>query len=143
MKRLYLAVITIISVGCVSNLINSSKKNPKHFLTDGKCKFWDASVGYDLLFYEVSSKVIKYSYDKNTGQRKVVDFNDFIIDFFYWDLKFDTLFIRPSLQVYPSKFVVLHLSEDSLVLLDLKKSWGVDTLFYKKSKDQTTFPIKE
>jgi hypothetical protein len=144
MKAIYFAVI-IACGACISNRNNSLKENQDFFLSAGNYKFWDSSVGYNLLFYKDSSKVIEFFYEKNSGKRISANYGDFMVDFFYWELNNDTLYIRPSPEVFPQKFLVLYISEDSLALFDFKKSWGwgSDTLYFKKSKDQTMFPIKQ
>jgi len=94
-------------------------------------KIWDVNVGHNIIFYR---KGFFLEFDYKNGKRKLADYGDYIADTIGFHLKKDTLIT--GLQ---QKSVILKITEDTLMIKDTERVWGVDTLLYIKSKKSDCF----
>lgn len=123
--------------------VNRNKRfdNPiyKKILTNDSIKYWDALWGYGWCVGNDSSLLeYTYSYD---DKRIFVDYNDIFVDSIKWKIKEDTL-IKVFGLCTSYKYKIIKLTMDTLIVLDMRREWLRDTLFFTKSSDQISLPIE-
>lgn len=127
-----------IVIICLFPFCNTIKKKPSiqkgqiSELCGKNYKIWDAKIGNNLVFYR-KGYLIEFNYEN--GRRIITNHGDFLIDTIGYFIKGDTL-----ITDLKQSCVLLKITEDTLILKDLTKVWGVDTLFYLKSKNQSQTP---
>lgn len=70
------------------------------------------------------------------GKREFVSYGDYVIDTVKYEIKGDTL-----MTALGQKYIILKINDTNLVMKDITRIWGVDTLKFVKSKDQKSYPM--
>jgi len=114
---------------------NNSFPTKIKFLTNDSCKYWDAHffnnekiVGECMVLYK-NYLINEYGYNIKK-ERVFADYGDIEMGSMQWSINYDTLFVGNY------KHKIIKLSKDTLILVDISKRFGRDTLFYYPSKNQ-------
>jgi hypothetical protein len=82
------------------------------------------------------STFIEYVYtSKKENKISRPDYGDVIVNKMKWKCKQDTLYLQYSLD-YTVSYPIIKLTSKELVVKDIKRAWGRDTLFFTIAKDQ-------
>lgn len=106
-------------------------------LSSNKYKLWDAKYGYNWIFKK-DRTFIEFMYD-NERRLKKVPTTDVILDNLSWSCNNDTIFIAYSPKII-FKYPIIKLNKSLLIVKDLQKSWGRDTLIFNIAKIQNVLP---
>lgn len=104
--------------------------------------FWDANVGYSWAINKQDSTILEYQYNYE-NKRILVNYHWGTNTPRKYFIRHDTLFLN-VLPKYEVKYHLFSISEESIGVIDINRRWGMsaDTIWYHKSDDQITCPIR-
>jgi hypothetical protein len=125
---------------CISLASCHQSSKPSNNLSvlcgDSNYKIWNAQVGRGIIFYKEG---YLREFDTIDNKRVYATYGDVLMDTVAFELHGDTLKIPDLGQVC----MLLKKTNDTLVLRDLTKIWGVDTLRYFRSSKQKDLPVEK
>lgn len=136
MKIISNLCFTIFIVTCLvfpTSFSENRKRDCIRLLASNNFKLWDAKCGNNWLF--MKNRVFmecEYSDDK---QLKKVTIPDVIVNEMNWSCKNDTIYIYYAPQIV-YKYPIIRLNEKQLIVKDLNKHWGRDTLVFYRANSQ-------
>lgn len=136
MKRAIILVLVPISFLLASSTDHKKACSCHSTLTNNQTKYWDAKAGYNWLF-NTDSTFEEFVYTSSTRDSITKpDRGDVIISGKRkWSCSGDTLYMYYSYN-YIVKYPIVKLSNKELIVLDLSKAWGWDTLHFSPAKNQ-------
>ncbi len=135
MKKNFILIILLVSTPLFLLSLSACTKKIK-------LGFWETKGGGNCLYFDSDTTVLLYQFDEN-NKRVEVGFKDVIFEQLYWEIKSDSLYIKPNKYSNVSllKYKIIFVDESDLRLIKVNET-TLDTRFidYKYSKDQTSMP---
>jgi len=114
-----------------------STRTLNSYLTANNVKYWDAKVGYSWRFTVADTSIIEYHYKESNRIR--ANYGDVLITNLKWKISKGYIYFGPNGR-WDKKYEIVYLSKDKLIVIDVDKSWGKDTLYFTPSIDQSAVP---
>lgn len=124
--------ISIITLSCLQiDYYNKITLN-KDFV------YWDAEIG-NSWYINKNGKSIWYHYKNN--ERYIVDFGDIVIDYFNWEINYDTIFFYINKDDKPmAKYQILNINDSLMSMRDVGKYGSEKVIVFKYSMNQFEKP---
>lgn len=107
--------------GCFSTRI--SNKVIEDHLSGDTCQYWNTNTGYSIQF--CTKRVMRYYSIQDDGTKNFNLSSDYQFDNFEWYLKHPYIMIEGD-----SIYRMLYLSNDSLIVYDVKHNWSEDSICF-------------
>lgn len=122
-----------------SNDFNSKNEVDKK---EDSLVYWDANIGYSWAINNNDTTILEYQYNYE-NKRILINFHLETSEPRKYFVNEDTLSLEVA-RDYIINFKIFHTSQDSIGVIDLSHRFGesVDTIWYQKSIDQSTYPVK-